>query len=120
MAATPKTGVFFFKGLSSGKTYQKPFYNADVAGTLCRIEAGSGTPGASGGQDFCVFDEPVTLYFMSVVTGIVDTANLRVMADYNPTNFIINWAAYVNSLPNPPMLNIQFSAGRRISFLQLA
>jgi hypothetical protein len=120
MAATPKTGVIIFRGLSSGKTYQKAFYNADVAGTYCRIDSGSGTPGASGGADFCTFAENVAIVDLALVTGIVDTGNLRLMVDYNPTEYTINWAAFVNTLATRPPINIGISAGRRISFQQLA
>lgn len=120
MAATPKTGAITFLGLRSGTTYQKAIYNADVAGTYCRIDNGSGTPGATGGENFCVFTEPVKLVDCAFVTGIVDTANLRVMADYNPTNYTINWATYVNTLNYRPPLNIGFKAGTRISLQQLA
>src|SRR4030042_857939 len=117
MAATPKTGTLHFLGLNSKTTYSKPFYDADVAGTYCRIDNGSGTPGATGGENFCAFPEPVQLYDVSVVTGIVDTANLRVMADYNPTAYIINWASHVNTLSNRPVLNIRFKPGTRIRCL---
>lgn len=120
MAATPKTGVVSFRGLQSKSLYVVPLYNADVAGTYCRLDNGSGTPGASGGADMAVFSEPVTLEDASFVTGIVDTANLRVMADYKPTPFVLNWAAHVNTLPTRPALNIGFKAGTRISFQQLA
>lgn len=120
MAATPKTGTLHFRGLQSGVTYTKPIYNADVAATLCRIGIGGATPGASGGEDFTVFSEPVVLYDVSVVTGIVDTANLLILADYNPTPFSINWASHVNTLSMRPALNIGFKAGTRISFQQVA
>lgn len=120
MGATAKTGTIHFVGLNSKTTYSKPFYNADIAGTYCRIDNGSGTPGATGGADFCVFPEPVQLYDLSVVTGIVDTANLRIMADYNPTSYIVNWASHVNSLATRPQLNIRFKQGTRISLQQLA
>ena len=119
MGATPKTGVVSFMGLSSGTIFQKPIYNADVNGTLCRIEAGSGTPGSTGGQDYCVFQEAVRLVDAAFVTGIVDTANLRILTDYNPTPYIINWANYVNTLPVRIPLNIGFRAGTRISLLQI-
>lgn len=119
MAATPKTGVLHFMGMQSGTTYQVPLYNADVAGTLCRLDAGAGTPGAAGGADIVVFNEPVRLIDAAFVTGIVDTANLRVLADYKPTAYVINWATYVNTLATRPPLNIGFKAGTRISFQQL-
>jgi hypothetical protein len=120
MAATPKTGSIHFVGLKTGTTYARPIYNADVAGTLCRVGIGGATPGATGGQDYCVFDEPVKLYDCALVTGIVDTANLLVLANFNPTNYSINWASYVNTLANRPPLNIMFKAGTRISLQQVA
>lgn len=120
MAATPKTGTLHFRGLRSGTTYTKPIYNADVAATLCRIGIAGATPGASGGEDFCVFNEPVILYDVSVVTGIVDTANLLILADYNPTAYSINWASHVNTLATRPALNIGFNPGTRISLQQVA
>jgi hypothetical protein len=119
MAATPKTGVIMFRGLSTGATFQKAIYNADVANTLCRIDVGAGTPGATGGADFCTFDEPVVLYDASVVTGTVDTLNMRILANYSPTSFIINWASSVNTLNQRPVFNIGFKAGTRISFQQI-
>lgn len=119
MGATPKTGVVSFLGLQSGTVYQKPLYNADVNGTYCRLDNGGGTPGASGGENFAVFSEPVKLIDCAFVTGIADTANLRLMADYNPTPYVVNWANYVNTLPVRIPLNIGFKAGTRISFLQI-
>lgn len=119
MAATPKTGVINFRGLTTKTLYSKAIYNADVNGTYCRIDNGGGTPGATGGENFAVFSEPVVLESCSFVTGIVDTLNVRVMIDYNPTNYTINWADSVNTLPTRPVFNIGISAGRRISFMQI-
>ncbi len=119
MAATPKTGVVMFRGQQSGRLYTKAIYNADVNQTYCRLDNGSGTPGATGGENFCVFGENVTLVDCSFVTGIVDTANLALMLDYQPTPYLINWAASVNTLPTRPNFNIGIQAGRRISFMQI-
>lgn len=119
MGATPKTGTLHFRGLSSGTTYSKPFYNADVAGTLCRIGIVGATPGATGGEDYTVFSENVVLYDVSVVTGIVDTANMLVLADFNATPYSVNWASHVNTLATRPSLNIGFKAGTRISLQQV-
>lgn len=119
MAAAPQKGTFTFLGLTSGRTYQKPFYNADVNGTLCRIEAGNGTPGSSGGQDYCAFDEPVRLIDVSIVTGTTDTLNMRLMTNYQPTAFMFNNANHVNTLTSRPPVNIGFNAGTRISFMQI-
>lgn len=107
-----------FQGLSSGTFYHKPVYNPDVAGTLIRIDNGSGTPtSATTGSDFCTFDEPTRLVDCAFVTGIVDTVNLRVMANNNPTVYWINWASSVNTLATRAALNITFKAGTRISFM---
>jgi hypothetical protein len=121
MAATPKTGVVTFKGLQSGCTYEKAIYNADTVGgnVLCRIDNGGGTPGAATGADFCVFDEPVAFVGGSFITGIVETTQLRLMLDYNPTPYCINWANSVNTLAFRPQYNIGIKAGRRISFMQV-
>lgn len=119
MAAAAKTGVIFFLGLSSGTVFQKPIYNADVAGTLCRIESGSGTPGATGGQDFVSFGENVKIVDCATVTGITDTKNLRIMIDNNPTPYLIAWESFLGTLATRPPINISISAGRRIGFLQL-
>ena len=121
MAATPKSGVLMFLGLKTGVTYQKSVYNPDVANGLIRIDNGTGTPtGTTTGTDFITFDEPVRLFDAAFVTGIVDTVNLRVLANYNNTPFSVNWAAHVNSLATRPQLNIQFNAGTRISFVSTA
>jgi len=119
MAATPKTGTLHFLGLRSKTTFTKAFYNADVNGTYCRIDNGNGTPGATGGENFVKFNEPVQLFDVATVTGIVDTANIRVMGDYNPTPYVINWASQVNTLATRPPMNIRFKAGTSISFMQI-
>jgi len=106
MAATPKTGVINFRGLTTKTLYTKAIYNADVNGTYCRIDNGGGTPGATGGENFCKFGEPVILESCSFVTGIVDTLNLRVMIDYNPTNYTINGADCVNPILTRPLFII--------------
>jgi len=107
-----------FKGLNTGTLYHRPVYNPDVAQTLIRIDNGSGTPtSTTTGSDFLTFDEPVTLVDCAFVTGIVDTVNLRVMANYNPSPYWINWASSVNTLAYRPVFNIPFRAGTRISFM---
>ena len=121
MAATPKAGVIYFKGLNSGQTFARSVYNPDVLNTLIRIDNGSGTPtSTTTGSDFITYDEPVSIYDAAFVTGIVDTANLRAMANYTPSQFTINWAAHVNTLNNRPFLNITYKAGTRISFQSVA
>jgi hypothetical protein len=119
MGATAKTGAVTFKGLQTGTTYNVPLYNADIALTYCRLDNGGGTPGATGGSDIVVFNENVSLIDCSFVTGIVDTANLRVMADYKPTSYVINWANSVNTLAMRTPLNVGFKAGTRIGFQQI-
>lgn len=116
MAATPKTGVICFRGLQTGVTYMKPIYNQDISGGLIRWDNGSGTPtSTTTGSDFITFPEDVVIFDCSFITGIVDTFNLRVMADYNPTPYIINWAASVNTLATRQTINIGFKRGTRIS-----
>ena len=118
--ATAKTGTLHFRGLQSGKTFTKAIYNADIANTLCRISIAGVTPGATGGTDYAVFPEDVLLYDCAFVTGITDTANLLILADFNATPFSINWASHVNTLATRPALNIGFKRGTRVSFQQIA
>lgn len=117
--AAAKTGTVFFMGLNSKSVYSKQIYDSDVVNVLARIDAGSGTPGAGEGADFCSFEEPVSLIGMSVVTGITDTHILRVMINYAPTPYVLDWDSSVNTLANRPTYNIGIGAGKRISLMQL-
>ena len=117
---TASSGSLMFRGQNSGTTYVRAFYWADAIGTMARIDNGNGTPGATGGADFTTFDEPVVLYDISVVTGPTVALNGRIMANYNPTAYMFNWATHVNTLNYRPVLNIPFKAGTRISILPLA
>jgi hypothetical protein len=116
MAATPQAGVAYFRGLNSGNSYARGFYNTDVSGALVRWDVGAGIPAAAtSGSDFITFDEPVQLYDLSVTTGIVDTKNVRVVANYAPTIFTFNWATHLNSLSLRPAISVQFKPQTRIS-----
>ena len=116
---TPSTGTLTFVG-ASGLTYQKGFYWADAVGTLARIDNGLGTPGATGGENYCVFGEGVTLVDISVVTGPTVALTGRLMSNYEYTPISFAWANHLNTLPNRPPLKIPFRAGSRISILPQA
>ena len=115
MGATPKTGTAIFRGLKSGITYSKGLYNPDVAGSLVRWDVGGAAGAAT--PDFVDFPEPVTLEDLSVVTGIVDTSQVRVIASASPTGHLLQWANHLNTLNNRPKLNIGFQVRTRIAFM---
>ena len=117
--AAAKTGSLHFRGLQSGKTYTVPIYNADVNGTLCRIGIAGATPGSTGGTDNYVCTEDMMLYDCAFVTGITDTKNLLILANYLPTSFSIAWDSHVNTLATRPALNIGFKRGTRVSLQQI-
>jgi hypothetical protein len=54
---------------------------------------------------------------MSVVTGIVDTSQVRIIAAAAPTGHLLQWANHLNTLSNRPKLNIGFKARTRIAFM---
>ena len=113
MAATPKNGTMIFRGLSTGQSYSIAFYNPDVAGSLVRFDAGAGAGAAT--PDYVAFGEPVQLEDVCVVTGIIDTTQLRIVANNAPTVQVLRWAQHLDSLANRPKLNIRFKAGTRVS-----
>jgi hypothetical protein len=120
MAATPKAGFLYFKGLSSGTTYMKAIFNEDVLQTLVRWDNGGGVPATTKGSDFVTFPEAVTLVDAVTITGIVDTKQIKFMADYAPTIYGIYWEAHLTTLNNRPTLNIGFKQGTRISAISTA
>jgi hypothetical protein len=118
MAATPKGGTAIFRGLSTGTSYPKAFYNTDVSLGLVRWDAGGGQPAsATTGTDGIFFAEPVALVDIACVTGIVDTGSLRITANNNPTGHVILVASHLNTSNARPQLVIKFNAGTRIGLM---
>jgi hypothetical protein len=120
MAAAPKGGTVLFVGRNSKATYPRAFYNVDVANTLVRWDNGGGQPtSATGGTDSLFFDEEVDIVDISVVTGVVDTGSLRVVANFQPTGNVLLWANHLNTLATRPTLRIGFKKGTRISLMSV-
>ena len=120
MAATPKGGTAIFRGLTTGTSYYKAFYNTDVSNALVRFDAGGGQPAsATTGTDFVTFDEPVALVDISCVTGVVDTGSLRVVANNVPTGSVLLVASHLNTLNNRPQFNIGFQRGSRVGLMSV-
>jgi len=120
MAATPKGGTAIFKGLSSGTTYYKAFYNTDVSNALVRFDAGGGQPAsATTGTDFVTFDEAVALIDVSCVTGVVDCGSLRIVANNVPTGSVLLIASHLNTLNNRPSINVGFQRGSRVGLMSV-
>lgn len=118
MGATAKGGTAIFRGLKTGTTYPKAFYNTDVSLALVRWDSGGGQPAsATTGTDTIYFDEPVELIDLCCVTGIVDTGSLRVVANNNPTGHVLLVASMLNTSNARPQLHIGFNAGTRIGLM---
>lgn len=117
MAATPKTGAATFVGLATGTTYVRTFYNTDVNGAYAQWDKGLGTPSASvAGADWVQFDEDVRLIDVSVVTGIVDTSQIKLTKNYKPTQYALYWPNQVNTLTTRTPLALNFKQGTMIGF----
>lgn len=120
MAAAAKAGSFIFRGLQSGTFYQKGMLNEDVLQVLARWDNGGGIPATTKGADFCVFPEDVALVDINTITGITDTAQLRILADYNPTPYTIKWESYLATNTTRPPIYIGFKKGTRVSAMSTA
>ena len=118
MAATPKNGTMIFRGLKSGQAYVRGFYNPDVAGSAVRFDGGAGAGAAT--PDFVTFNEDVVLVDVAVVTGIVDTTQIRLTANSAPTVQLLRWSTHLESLNNRPILNIGIGNGTRFSAICVA
>jgi hypothetical protein len=87
---------------------------------LVRWDAGGGQPAsATTGTDSIYFDEPVELFDVACVTGVVDTGSLRVVANNNPTGHVILVATHLNTSNARPVLHIGFKSGTRIGLMSV-
>jgi hypothetical protein len=120
MAAAAKGGFFYFRGLQSGTTYMRAGLNEDVLQTLMRWDSGGGVPATTKGSDFITFPEDVQLYDITTITGITDTKQIKLLADYSPTNYNFYWEAHLSTLNNRPSINVGFKRGTRISAISTA
>lgn len=118
MTATPKTGVFTFKG-RSGRIYAYSINNTDVANAFTTW-ATTGTAGASS-VTFITAPEDMQLVDMSVTTGIVDTTALVLWLDDAPIrNTYVPWANILNTLQFRSFPPVKISAGRKVQFQEVA
>jgi hypothetical protein len=118
MAATPKKGVFLFKGLRTGKIYSVANYRSDVANALTNWDAGAGA--ASTSPTEWNAPENVSLFDVSLITGCADTTQMRIVAGSKPTDVILDYTVHVSTSPLRPRLNLNFRAGTPIRCIQLA
>jgi hypothetical protein len=118
MAATPKSGTFIFRGISSGRTYIKDIYVSDVAGASITFDDGAGAGASS--ATFTTFNEDVLLEDFSMVTGTADTTRIRLTANGSPKGDILRYSIHLTTLNNRPKLAIGFKAASRISAIQVA
>jgi len=118
MAATPKNGTMIFRGLQSGQSYIRGFYNPDVAGSSITFDGGAGAGASS--PNFITFPENVALVDVAVVSGIVDTTQVRLTSNSIPSVQLLRWTTHLESLNMRPVLNIQVAAGNRFSGICVA
>lgn len=119
MAATPKVGNVEFTGLRTGKKYAYSIYNSDVAAAFVTWNR-MGAAG-TGSVTFITAPEDMVLSDVSVVTGIVDTANLLLFIDDGAVpGSLISWANVVNTLQNRQFPRLGISQGRKVQFQEVA
>lgn len=118
MAAAPRYGTIFARGVRSGKGYAVDLYISDVVSGLGNWDSGAGASSTS--DTFFTFGEPVVIYDFSIATGLTDTTAARFVGNGRPSSEVIRWANQLNTLNNRPRLNIPVRAGTRLGMLQLA
>lgn len=121
MAADPKYGTIYARGIKSGAVYATDFYYSDVAAALLTFDGGAGAGANS--PNFYTFPEDVIIYDLSIDAGAAATyaaTNLRLTGDGRPSPSIIRVKNHLNTLNNRPPLGIKVRAGTRITAIQNA
>ena len=117
MAATPKTGTWFFKG--SRGTYNVNVYVSDVAGALVTLNA-NGTAIAGSPTQWRA-PENVVLVDFAMTTGTADTTNLIMQQDNaNKPASLLPYATFLTTISTRPQVNLSFPAGSLIGAQQNA
>jgi hypothetical protein len=117
MGATPKYGIFRFKGVS-GKTYSIEVYVSDVANALITFDGGAGAGSSS--PTFWIAPENCVLEDYSQVTGTADTEKLRLVVNGKPLNQILRYDVHVSTNSDRPKLAIGITKGAQLSAFQIA
>jgi hypothetical protein len=115
MAAT--TGTMIFYGNQSKRSYVVDVYLDDVAGAAINFDQGAGA-GATTREEIS-FIEGVVLADVAIVTGAAQT-KLQICKNGVPTGDMLRHTMHLNTLAFRPRLVIPFSAGEKLSALQLA
>ena len=118
MAAAPKYGTVFLRGVQTGRTYAVDVYISDVANASVNFDSGSGA--SSGSDSFYIAPENVVFEDFSIVSGLTDTTKISINANGVQTGNRIRYANHLNTLNNRPKLAIPFRAGSKIAFSQEA
>ncbi|MCK5432322.1 MAG: hypothetical protein KAJ03_10815 [Gammaproteobacteria bacterium] len=120
MAADPKVGTLYARGLKSGAVYATDVYFSDVDAALLRFDGGAGAGAAS--PDFYTFPEDVVLYDISMDAGAAGTyvkTGIRLTGDGRPSPSIIRIKNHLNTLNNRPPLGIRIGKGTRVTGIQV-
>jgi len=118
MAATPKNGVFTFKG-RSGRIYNVSVYLSDVANAKITLSS-RGKAGTSS-DTFWTAPEPVVLIDYSQTTGTADTTVLTLLSDDNTIpGSVLDYVSHVSTSALRPPINVGFRPGAKVGAVQLA
>ncbi len=117
MAADPKYGTFYARGIKSGAVYAVDCYNADAAGLL-NFDGGNGASSTS--PQFYTFPEDVTINDFVMNAGAAATyvcTTIRLVGDGRPSPSMLRVKAHLDTLNNRPMLGLKVRAGTRLTGL---
>lgn len=117
MAATPKTGIFSFIGLQSGRTYNVSAYCSDVAAAKVLLsQRGLATTTS---DNFWKTPEDVRLVDWTITAGLVDTNVLSITVDDSiVSGAILEKTAHVNTSPTRPLINMNIRKGTNFGAIQ--
>lgn len=117
MAATPKNGVFTFRGIRTGRRYGVNAYFSDVANALVTFNPQGAA--ASGSLNYYQAPEDVVLEDVSITTGLVDTTGFQMTSGGNliPST-AASYANNINTLPTRFPPTISYAKGSNIGASQ--
>jgi hypothetical protein len=120
MAAAPKYGTIYARGLKTGTPFAVDIYGTDVVGDLVNFDGGAGAGAAS--PTFYTFPEDVIVYDAALDAGAAtyQITNIRLIGNGVPSGVVIRWKTHLNTLNNRPPLAVKVAAGHRLSAIQNA
>ncbi len=121
MAADPKYGTFYCRGIQTGTVYAVDFYFSDVDKALLTFDGGMGSSSTS--PNFYTFPEDVIIYDLVINAGAAGTyaaTTIRLTGDGRPSPSVLRVKAHLDTLNNRPPLGIKVRRGTRVTGIQNA